>query len=114
MTAVHSEFRLTRKNHQKAAATRSLRVRELQYGDVQPRKADFRKNLRLSNQTLFQFEEEALEKELGETGTRFHLILGHGYQELDFVQIGAPKPDGDGYIGETGNIMDEIRDTRRT
>jgi len=25
---------------------------------------------------------------LGETGTRFHLILGHGYQELDFVQIG--------------------------
>jgi len=25
---------------------------------------------------------------LGETGTRFHLILGHSYQELDFVQIG--------------------------
>jgi len=30
-----------------------ITISQLQYGDVQPRKADFRKNLRLSNQTLF-------------------------------------------------------------
>lgn len=84
-------------------------VSQLQHGDLQPRSAEFRRNYSLSNQTLFGFEAEELERTIGTNGQK-HLILGHGYQELDFIQIGVPNPDGVGYLARTRNILTEIHD----
>jgi hypothetical protein len=85
-----------------------ITISQLQAGGSQPRWAGFRENYSLSNQILFGFEREALRKRFGDR--RKHLILGHGYQELSFVQIGVPSPDGVGYMATTQNILDEIRD----
>jgi hypothetical protein len=38
------------------------------------------------------------------------LILGHGYQDLAFIQIGVPNPDGLGYLATSGNILNSIYD----
>lgn len=68
-----------------------------------PRLAKFRSNASLSNGPLLpyaEFEREAAQEE------RNHLVIGHGYQRLDFIIIGAPHPDRPkSWIDRTDNIL---------
>lgn len=84
-------------------------VSQLQAEDLKPRKATFRDNYCFENQGLFAFEKDALAKFI-DAKRKKHLILGHGYQDLTFIQIGLPRPDGDGYLARTGNILQSIHD----
>jgi hypothetical protein len=85
-------------------------VSQIQGEGAQPRRAVFRANYSLSNQELFEFEAAEVAKSLAGTDGRKHLILGHGYQDLTFIQIGVPSPDGDGYLATSGNILNSIYD----
>lgn len=67
-----------------------------------PRFAHFRKNAGLANYPLLPFDTFARE---AEQEGRKHLVIGHGYQQLDFVVIGAPKPRSKYWIDRTENLL---------
>jgi hypothetical protein len=67
------------------------------------RTAQFRTNAALSNQPLLPFDTFAQEAALNE---RRHLVIGHGYQRLNFIIIGAPHPERPkSWIDRTDNIL---------
>tara|TARA_R110002074_G_scaffold384772_1_gene565622 strand:- start:1688 stop:2347 length:660 start_codon:yes stop_codon:yes gene_type:complete len=70
---------------------------------MQPRNVAFRQNRRINNQPFFDFAEFADELEVaGEP----HLILAHGYQDLNFAHLCVPDPvHSKGYRYRTGNLM---------
>lgn len=68
-----------------------------------PRFAQFRSNAALSNHPLLPFDTFAKEAALNERG---HLVIGHGYQQLNFIIIGAPHPKRPkSWIDRTDNIL---------
>jgi hypothetical protein len=67
-----------------------------------PRFAVFRDNAALANYPLLPFEEFARE---AEENNRKHLVIGHGYQDLNFIFIGAPKPKSKRWIDRTENLL---------
>lgn len=67
-----------------------------------PRFAVFRSNAGLANYPLLPFDTFAREAEAND---RKHLVIGHGYQELNFVVIGAPKPRSKFWIDRTENFL---------
>jgi hypothetical protein len=75
-----------------------------QLADVRegPRFAKFRRNAGLGNYPLLPFDEFARE---AAEHDRKHLVIGHGYQQLDFVIIGAPKPKSKFWIDRTENLL---------
>ena len=40
-----------------------------------------------------------------EENDRKHLVIGHGYQDLNFIVIGAPKPKSKKWIDRTDNLL---------
>jgi hypothetical protein len=66
-----------------------------------PRFAKHRYNAGLANAPLLPFDEFARE---AEENDRKHLVIGHGYQDLRFAVIGAPKPRSSTWIDRTDNL----------
>lgn len=67
-----------------------------------PRFAVHRHNAALANYPLLPFDEFARE---AEESDRKHLVIGHGYQDLQFAVIGAPKPKSKFWIDRTDNLL---------
>ena len=67
-----------------------------------PRFAVFRNNAGLANYPFLPFDTFAREEEAND---RKHLVIGHGYQDLNFVFIGVPKPKSKLWIDRTDNII---------
>jgi hypothetical protein len=67
-----------------------------------PRFAKHRANAGLANYPLLPFESFAREAEAND---RKHLVIGHGYQDLNFIVIGAPKPKSKFWIDRTENLL---------
>ena len=83
-----------------------LTISQLADPDAQPRSAVFRQNAAFNNQP-FLFPEFA--PEISEDLP--HLIITHGYQQLNFIRIGMPHPeDKTAWLGSTPNILDELRE----
>ncbi|MDB5700633.1 MAG: hypothetical protein JWL66_832 [Sphingomonadales bacterium] len=74
----------------------------------QPRNVIFRENRRLNNQPFFDLAEFADEITIsGEP----HLILTHGYQNLNFAHLSVPDPvHANGYSYRTDNLMNLPRE----
>jgi hypothetical protein len=67
-----------------------------------PRFAVHRFNAGLGNYPLLPFDTFARE---AEENDRKHLVIGHGYQDLNFIVIGAPKPRSKKWIDRTENLL---------
>ena len=67
-----------------------------------PRFAVFRNNAGLANYPLLPFDTFARE---AEDNNRKHLVIGHGYQDLNFIFVGVPKPKSKLWIDRTENIL---------
>jgi hypothetical protein len=67
-----------------------------------PRFAVFRDNAGLANYPLLPFDTFARE---AEDNNRKHLVIGHGYQDLNFIFVGVPKPKSKLWIDRTENIL---------
>ena len=83
-------------------------ISQLQQRRRQPRKATFRQNAKFNNAPFLNFIEfpGPLEE-----GTVPHLIIGHGYQTLTFVQVGIPHPEHKHeWLALTRNAFDELRE----
>ncbi|HEX4083782.1 MAG TPA: hypothetical protein VHY22_02635 [Chthoniobacteraceae bacterium] len=71
-----------------------------------PRKALFRDNARFLNERyLFEYMEPERVNDMG------HLIIGHGYQQLSFVQVAMPHPENrHAWLASSRNILNELHD----
>lgn len=74
----------------------------------QPRNVVFRQTKRISNQPFFEFANKVDEQDIsGEP----HLLLTHGYQNLNFAHLCLPDPvHSKGYRYRSGNMMDLPRE----
>lgn len=73
----------------------------------QPREAVFRENARFNNQTFLALPGLPPEP----SSDRPHLIIGHGYQKLNFIHIGMPHPEKPkAWLERTRNLLDEVHD----
>ncbi len=69
----------------------------------QPRSVEFRKNGRLNNEPCFDLPEFESEQQI--TGLP-HLLIAHGYQDLEFAHVGVPHPTHSrGFRYLTPNLM---------
>ncbi len=84
----------------------AITVSQLQHKNQFPRHADFRNNQRLNNDprqiALFANELEEKSKDARE---RPHLVLGHGYQDLNFACIYIPHSHRNIWNWWTPNIL---------
>jgi hypothetical protein len=67
-----------------------------------PRFAAFRSNAGLANAPLLPFDTFMREEQ---DGKRKYLVIGHGYQSLNFIVIGAPKPRSKFWVDRTDNLL---------
>lgn len=86
-----------------------MTINQLADKTKRPRYAVFRSNQAVNNEPLLPYRE--IEEEIRIAGLP-HLILGHGYKFLNFVQIGLPCPGEHeyGYIYRTPNILDQVHE----
>lgn len=69
----------------------------------QPRNVEFRRNGRLNNEPRFDLPEFEAEQQI--MGLP-HLLITHGYQDLEFAHIGVPHPTHNrGFRYSTPNLM---------
>jgi hypothetical protein len=82
----------------------TMSINQLPEPSAVPRDARFRANRALNNAPFFDLPE--FDDERGIVGLP-HLILGHGYHDLTFAQIGITYPyaQRDGWIYRTPNIL---------
>jgi hypothetical protein len=82
----------------------TMSINQLPEPSAMPRHACFRENRALSNAPFLDLPEFEDERRIAGLP---HLILGHGYQNLWFAQIGLPSPQirRDGWIYRTPNLM---------
>lgn len=80
-----------------------LTISQIKYPERQPRDAVFRANARLNNEPFLdlpEFREEEIVHGLP------HLLLIHGYQELNFVHLAVPHALHDrNYLYKTDNLL---------
>lgn len=78
-------------------------ISQLQEMGEGPRMAKFRSNASLSNAPFLPYDEFTREAADADRG---HLVVGHGYQQLNFIIIGAPHPERPkSWIDRTDNIL---------
>jgi hypothetical protein len=71
--------------------------------EKQPRDVMFRANKRLNNQYYLDLEEFADENMVSGVP---HILMVHGYQNLDFVHLGIPyEKHSSGYLYKTENLL---------
>lgn len=82
-------------------------ISQLAHRAAFPRRAIFRENARLNNQLLFDFEE--FKKEMRLQGVA-HLVLGHGYHELYFLNVNVPHPTKSHWLYQSRNLLTELHE----
>lgn len=85
----------------------TLSVSQVTHEKSIPREAVFRTNNVVNNMPFLALDDSFKEEE--RVRGLPHLILVHGYQELDFIRIGMPNPRAAdfGYIYQTPNLLFE-------
>jgi len=83
----------------------TMSISQLPEPTALPRHADFRHNRALNNAPFLDLREFDDEREISGLP---HLILGHGYQELTFAQVGVLHPNAQrfGWIYRTPNLLE--------
>jgi hypothetical protein len=85
-----------------------ITVSQLQHRSFFPRRAVFRNNQRLNNREpqMVLFKNE-IQDTLNDTRGRPHLVLGHGYHDLNFACIYVPHSHQKLWNWRTPNLLDQ-------
>ena len=86
-----------------------ITISQLQQPKQFPRRAVFRNNQRLNNREpqMLLFRNE-LQESIDDTRGRPHLVLGHGYQDLNFACIFVPHSHQKHWNWRTPNLLDQL------
>jgi hypothetical protein len=88
-----------------------ITISQLQQPKQFPRRAEFRNNQRLNNREpqMLLFKNDTQDS-LDQTRGRPHLVLGHGYKDLNFASIYVPHSHQKHWNWRTPNLLEKMYD----